>query len=59
MLALYVVKEAPDADHYVRDGLIDKEIMTKCMKAPHSEDVKMVITGGLTLVIALCRPSIL
>lgn len=43
--ALYVVNEAPDAGHHVSMGLIDKEMITKYVNAPPSEDVMMVVCG--------------
>jgi len=59
MQALSALKEAPEADHHVRIGLINNEMMTEGIKASHSKDVTMVITGCIILVIALCRPSVL
>lgn len=43
--ALYVVNEAPDAGHHVSMGLIDKEMITKYVNAPPSEDVMILVCG--------------
>ena len=48
--ALFVVNEAPDEGHHVSMGLIDKEMITKYVNAPPSEDVLMVVCGPRAFV---------
>ena len=40
-----MVNEAPDEGHHVSMGLIDKEMITKYVNAPPSEDVLMIVCG--------------
>ena len=45
-----MVNEAPDEGHHVSMGLIDKEMITKYVNAPPSEDVLMVVCGPRAFV---------
>ena len=45
MQALYVVIESADGGDQVSMGLIDKEMITKYVNAPPSEDVMILVCG--------------